>query len=125
MFGKTEINPILLSLCLLELWHLVGQQIFIRNRRMGRVGRSWRHSWVRPGASPSEARDGMGLILTHVYITGEVSIPLPFSLSSLAQGIHFPGNFSKGFMGSSWFQDEPHSEQEKLPMAAVNGDMCS
>lgn len=38
-----------------------------------------------------------GLILTPV--TGEVSSPLPFSLSSLAQGIHFSGNFSKGFMG--------------------------
>lgn len=60
------------------------------------------------------------LLLTPV--TGEVSIPLPFSLSSLAQGIRSSGNFSKGFMGNSWFQDEPHSEQvEKPARAVVNG----
>lgn len=61
-----------------------------------------------------------GLVLTPV--TGEVSIPLPFSLSSLAQEICFSGNFSKGFVGNSWFQDEPYSDQvEKPARAIVNG----
>lgn len=66
------------------------------------------------------------IYIYHIYITGEISIPLLFSFSSLTQRIHFSGNFSKGFMGGSWFQDEPCSEQvEKPARAVVNGDLCS
>lgn len=73
------------------------------------TGRVRKSQLDTPGSSlPHQAwsitqggRDGVGLkslFLTHtteeVSIPLQVSIPLPFSWSSLAQGIHFSGNFS-------------------------------
>lgn len=91
--------------------------------QMGRVRKSQLEA---PGSSLSHqawsitqrGRDGVGLKgLSLTRKTGELSIPLPFSL-----WIHF----SEDLAGSSWFHDEPHSQQvEKPARAVVNGDLCS
>lgn len=109
---------------------LMGTEIFIRNHRQSEeesVGDTWIIP-VTPGLEHRPGRQGWG------------GAEEPHSNTYNRRGFHpspiqfvqpGPGNslfwlYCKGFVGSSWFQDEPHLEQVEKPVRAViNWDLCS